>query len=47
MFIGRVPGFYDHLDECLKQVNRSRGNSYKSYKTREVTEARWFIYLEE
>ena len=44
VFRGRVPGVYDHWDECSKQVNGFRGNSYN---TRVVAEARWFIHLEE
>ena len=47
VFRGRVPGVYDHWDECSKQVNGFRGNSYKSYNTRAAAEARWFIHLEE
>ena len=47
VFRGRVPGVYDHWDECSKQVNGFRGNSYKSYNTRAAVEARWFIHLEE
>ena len=47
VFRGRVPGVYDHWDECSKQVTGFRGNSYKYYNTRAAAEARWFIHLEE
>ena len=45
VFIGRVPGVYDHWEDCVKQVTGFRGNYYKGYNTRAVTEARWFIHL--
>lgn len=47
VFRGRAPGVYDHWEDCSKQVNGFRGNSYKSYNTRAAAEARWFIHLEE
>ena len=29
VFIGRLPGVYDHWEDCVKQVTGFRGNYYK------------------
>jgi len=34
MYIGRVPGVYGEREDCLKQVNKFKGNCYKVYNTR-------------
>ena len=47
VYKGWVPGVYDEWDDCLKQVNKFKGNSYKGYKTREQAEARWMNHLRE
>jgi viroplasmin and RNaseH domain-containing protein len=41
VYRGRVPGVYIHWEDCLKQVNMFKGNSYKGYKTMVEAEARW------
>ena len=41
VYIGHVPGVYEHWEDCLKQVNKFEGNSYKGYKSKEDAEARW------
>jgi hypothetical protein len=43
----RVPGVYIHWEDCLKQVNMFKGNSYKGYKTTTEAEARWRNHLRE
>ena len=45
VYIGRVPGVYDHWEDCLKQVNKFKGNSYKGYNTRAEAESRWANHL--
>jgi viroplasmin and RNaseH domain-containing protein len=45
VFEGRVPGVYDQWEDCLKQVNKFKGNSYKGYKTKEEAETRYMIHL--
>jgi viroplasmin and RNaseH domain-containing protein len=40
VYRGRVPGVYVHWEDCLKQVNMFKGNSYKGYKTMVDAEAR-------
>jgi viroplasmin and RNaseH domain-containing protein len=47
VYMGRVPGVYIHLEDCLKQVNKFKGNSYKGYKTMAEAEARWRNHLRE
>ena len=47
VFKGRLPGVYDHWEDCVKQVTGFRGNYYKGYNTRAAAEARWFIHLED
>ena len=41
VYKGRVPGVYDQWEDCLKQVNKFEGNSYKGYKTKKEAEAQW------
>ena len=41
VFKGRVPGVYEHREDALSQVNGFKGNSYKGYATRNITEAHW------
>jgi viroplasmin and RNaseH domain-containing protein len=40
-------GVYVHWENCLKQVNKFKGNNYKSYKTMAEAEARWRNHLRE
>ena len=35
---GKVPGVYSSWEECQKQVNGYRNNSYKGFKTRKEAE---------
>ena len=41
VYKGKVPGVYEHWEDCLKQVNGFEGNSYKGYKTKKEAEAQW------
>ena len=34
VYKGRVPGVYDEWEDCVKQVNKFKGNSYKGYRTK-------------
>jgi hypothetical protein len=45
VYRGRVLGVYDEWDDCLKQVDGFKSNSYKGYKSREVAEARYMKHL--
>jgi hypothetical protein len=45
VYVGRVPGVYEEWPDCHKQVNGFKGNSYKSYMTREVAEKKWRNHL--
>jgi len=45
VYVGRVPGVYEDLEECRTQVHRFSGNSYKGYPTRAEAEARYARYL--
>ena len=48
VYKGRVPGVYDQWEDCVKQVNKFKGNSYKGYRTKAEAEARWLNHrLEE
>jgi viroplasmin and RNaseH domain-containing protein len=47
VYRGRVLGFYIHWEDCLKQVNMFKDNSYKGYKTMAEAEARWRNHLRE
>jgi viroplasmin and RNaseH domain-containing protein len=44
MFEGKVLGVYDKWEDCFKQVNKFKGNSYKGFKTREEAETRYRNY---
>ena len=41
----KVPGVYDDLEECPRQVHHFSGNSFKGYTTRAEAEARYACYL--
>ena len=41
VFKGRVPGLYEHWDDAHRQVNGFKGNIYKGYPTRSITEEHW------
>ena len=45
VYKGEVPGVYDDLEECRRQVHRFSGNSYKGYTTMAEVEARYARYL--
>jgi viroplasmin and RNaseH domain-containing protein len=45
VYRGRVPRVYVHWEDCLRQVNMFKGNSYKGYKTMAEAEARWRNHL--
>jgi ribonuclease HI len=45
VYEGRVPGVYDEWEDCLKQVNKFKGNNYKGYKSKEEAEARYMNHL--
>ena len=45
VYEGRVPGVYDEWEDCLKQVNKFKGNNYKGYKSKEEAEARYLNHL--
>jgi ribonuclease HI len=45
VYKGRVPGVYDEWEDCLNQVNKFGGNSYKAYKSKEEAEARYMNHL--
>jgi ribonuclease HI len=47
VYRGRVPGVYVHWENCLKQVNKFKGNNYKGYKTMAEAEAWWRNHLRE
>jgi ribonuclease HI len=39
VYIGHVPGVYEHWEDVQAQVNGFPGNCYKGYKTRMEAEA--------
>lgn len=41
VYKGRVPGVYEEWQDCLEQVHKFSGNSYKGYATREEAVAQW------
>jgi hypothetical protein len=43
----RIPRVYVHLENCLKQANKFKGNSYKGYTTMAKAEARCMNHLRE
>ena len=45
VYQGHVPGVYEEWEDCLKQVNKFKGNNHKSYKSKAETEARYFNHL--
>ena len=45
VYKGKVPGVYDEWEDCLEQVNKFKGNSYKGYKSKEEAEARYINHL--
>ena len=45
VYVGRVPGVYDHWEEAHVQVHGFSGNRYKGYTTRADAEARYTLYL--
>ena len=45
VYVGRVPGVYDHWEEAHVQVHGFSGNRYKGYTTRAEAEARYTLYL--
>ena len=44
VYKGKVPGVYGEWEDCLEQVNKFKGNSYKGYKSKEEAEARYMIH---
>jgi viroplasmin and RNaseH domain-containing protein len=48
VYNGRVPRVYIHWEDCLKQVNKVKGNGYKGYTTMTEAEAsRWMNHPRE
>jgi viroplasmin and RNaseH domain-containing protein len=47
VYKGRVPGAYVRCKDCLKQVNKFKGNNYKWYMAIAEAEARWMNHLRE
>ena len=47
VYVGRVPGVYDHWEHAHIQVHGFSGNMYKGYTTRREVEARYTRYLAE
>ncbi|KAK1628180.1 hypothetical protein QYE76_002495 [Lolium multiflorum] len=45
VYKGRVPGVYEEWQDCLEQVNKFSGNSYKGYATREEAVAQWRAHV--
>ena len=45
VYVGRVPGVYDHREHAHIQVHGFSGNRYKGYTTRAEAEARYTFYL--
>ena len=45
VYEGRMPGVYDEWEDCLKQVNKFKGNNYKGYKSKEEAEDRYLNHL--
>ncbi|KAK1664832.1 hypothetical protein QYE76_052991 [Lolium multiflorum] len=44
VYKGRVPGVYEEWQDCLEQVHKFSGNSYKGYATREEAVAQDWCY---
>jgi viroplasmin and RNaseH domain-containing protein len=45
VYKGSVPEVYVHWEDCLRQVNKFKGNSYKVYTTMAEAKARWRNHL--
>ena len=45
VYSGRVPGVYQHWEECKRQVHRFSGNCYIGFTTQAEAEARYAAYL--
>ncbi|KAK1643245.1 hypothetical protein QYE76_061050 [Lolium multiflorum] len=45
VYKGRVPGVYEEWQDCLEQVHKFSGNSYKGYATREEAVAQWRAHV--
>ena len=45
VYQGHVPGVYEEWKDCLKQVNKFKGNNHKSYKTKTGAKARYSNHL--
>ena len=45
VYMGRVPGVYDEWEDCLKEVNKLKGNNYKWYKSKQEAEAMYMNHL--
>ncbi|KAK1626962.1 hypothetical protein QYE76_001277 [Lolium multiflorum] len=45
VYKGRVPGVYEERQDCLEQVHKFSGNSYKGYATREEAVAQWRAHV--
>jgi viroplasmin and RNaseH domain-containing protein len=45
VYQGHVPGVYEEWEDCLKQVNKFKGNNHKSYKSKAEAEARYLNHL--
>jgi viroplasmin and RNaseH domain-containing protein len=45
VYKGKVPGVYNDLEECRRQVHRFSGNSYKGCNTLVEAETRYANYL--
>ncbi|KAK1652344.1 hypothetical protein QYE76_070149 [Lolium multiflorum] len=45
VYKGRVPGVYEEWQDCLEQVHKFSGNSYKGYTAREEAVAQWRAHV--
>ena len=45
VYVGRVPGLYEHWQDCHMQVNGFSCNRYKDYMSRAVAEENWRNHL--
>src|ERR1041384_3664590 len=44
VYEGSIPRVYEHWEDCFKQVNKFKGNNYKSYKSKAKAKARYLNY---
>ena len=44
VYEGSISGVYKHWEDCFKQVNKYKGNNYKSYKSKAGAESRYLNY---